>query len=623
MADGVLSGIVGEEEEKADVEGSNALAGTEAFAAAVAARLSAGDPGVARDTSVFLRDQSHLLKIQARHLEEEHAARLHYLLGQAREVDIRRFGLRLRVGFQVFIALLATVIGVGVAIIIQDAITSRNVVVEPFDAPPGLAARGVTGKVVAGGILDELTRLQAATRSSAAARGLSGAWTNNIKLDVPETGISIGEISRLLTQRFGHDVHIDGNLVETPTGTLSLTVRGNSVAPKSFEGPTADLQTLTVAAAEYVYSKSQPSRWAAYLTNVDRNREAVEFCQSALASADPKERPRLLGIWATALASIGAPPQESLALYRAALKLKPDDWVVHTDIQNELMMMGDEQGAWKAGEQMRADAGGRPGRAPEFYYENWDYLTWNLLPWLQATVSDAEENAGSGTNGNSAGAGIADIYARLHDTDAAELALKTTTIDQKDAAGVALIDHVRGRLAAEAGDAATALAEMEKFGAAYADPVVSSNNPGYQCWIAPALEAAGHPEKADALLKTAGSFVDCYRFRADIQDGRGDWAVAQKSYAEAVALAPSLPAAYYSWGLMLAKHDDLDGATAKFKDANQKGPHWADPIKAWGDVLLKQGKRKEALAKYDEALKYAPNWKELKVAREAIANRKT
>ena len=50
----------------------------------------------------------------------------------------------------------------------------------------------------------------------------------------------------------------------------------------------------------------------------------------------------------------------------------------------------------------------------------------------------------------------------------------------------------------------------------------------------------------------------------------------------------------------------------KLKDANQRGPHWADPLKAWGDVLVKQGKTKEAL-------KYAPNWKQLKEAREALA----
>jgi hypothetical protein len=38
-----------------------------------------------------------LLKVQKEHLKDEHAASLHYLQGQARIVDIRRFGLRLRV----------------------------------------------------------------------------------------------------------------------------------------------------------------------------------------------------------------------------------------------------------------------------------------------------------------------------------------------------------------------------------------------------------------------------------------------------------------------------------------------------------------------------------------------
>jgi predicted negative regulator of RcsB-dependent stress response len=60
----------------------------------------------------------------------------------------------------------------------------------------------------------------------------------------------------------------------------------------------------------------------------------------------------------------------------------------------------------------------------------------------------------------------------------------------------------------------------------------------------------------------------------------------------------------------------------KVNDANQRGSHWADPLKALGDVLVKQGKTKEALAKYNEALKYAPNWKQLKETREAVAKQK-
>jgi hypothetical protein len=52
-----------------------------------------------------------------------------------------------------------------------------------------------------------------------------------------------------------------------------------------------------------------------------------------------------------------------------------------------------------------------------------------------------------------------------------------------------------------------------------------------------------------------------------------------------VALAPDVPAAYYSWGVALARHGDLMGAEAKLMDANERGPRWADPLKALGDVL--------------------------------------
>ncbi len=549
----MLGGILGEEEEKPEVEATETLAGADAFAAAVAAKLAGNDPGVARKTEAFLSEQTELLKVQKDHLKDEHSARLQYLRGQAREVDIRRFGLRLRVGFQLMLALIATVIGIGLVVIIRDAVTSRQVVVEPFRIPSTLAARGIDGAIVASGLLDELGRLQDATRSNSAARGLTGAWTGNIKLDVPETGISIGEISRLLRERFGHDVRIDGDLVETSAGGLALTVRGNGVPPKTFDGTAAELGKLTIAAAEYVYSKSQPARWASYLNTHGRYAESIAFCRSAIGSAEPAERAMLLTRWAVAVETSGGSVREALGLERAAIKLQPDIWVAHNNIQGDLMILADEQGAWQAGVDMARIAGGRPGPAPEPMYQNWDYLTWNLQPWLASQLADAEANAGAGSGVISAGPTLADIYARLHDPEAAELAIKTAKEDPDDLPGNAIIHHVRGRLAIEAGDVATAVAEMEAFGKAYADPAVSTSNPGYQCWIALAEEAAGHPDKADELLKSAGTFVDCYRFRADILDGRGDWPEAQKAYAEAVALAPDLPAGYYSWGVALCE----------------------------------------------------------------------
>src|ERR1700722_11330385 len=182
MAEGMLGGIFGGEEDKSEVEHPEAPAGAEAFASAIAAKLAGSDPGVARKTEEYLTDQSQLLKVQKRHLEEEHEARLHFLQGQAREVDLRRLGLRLRVGFQLFLVLVSTVIGISFLVLVHNAVTSRDVVIEPFEVPHMLAERGLTGTVIASGILDELRRLQAATRSTQQRRDLSSAWSKEITL---------------------------------------------------------------------------------------------------------------------------------------------------------------------------------------------------------------------------------------------------------------------------------------------------------------------------------------------------------------------------------------------------------------------------------------------------------
>jgi hypothetical protein len=258
MAKGMLGGILGDEEEKPEVEAPEALAGAEAFASAVAAKLAGSDPEVARNTSEFLKKQAELLETQNKHLKDEHTLRLAHLRHELGEENIRRFGLRLRVGVQLFIVLFATVIGIGVAIMIRDAVSSRSVIVEPFDAPASLAEKGLTGRVVAAGVLDQLIQLQVATRIAAQKREISSAWTNEIAIDVPDTGLSLGQIERILKTRFSHDQHINGDLVKTDSTGLALTVRGAGVLPKTFSDQKGDLDALQSQAAEYVYGESQP-----------------------------------------------------------------------------------------------------------------------------------------------------------------------------------------------------------------------------------------------------------------------------------------------------------------------------------------------------------------------------
>ena len=621
MAEGIFEGLAGGGDEGPETGAREARVGADAYAAALAADHARYDPHVAQSAKRFLDRQSKLIEAQTEELAEQRPLRLHQLKSQEREGHLRRFGLQLRNSLQVFIGLIVAAVAMGVMVMVFDAFNTQAVVVEPFDAPPALAARGLTGKVVASGVLDVLTRLQTATRASSRARQLASAWTGDIKVEVPETGISIGDLDRMLKARFGHDIHIDGDLVQTETGGLALTIRGDRILPKAFIGGAGDLDKLTTQAAEYIYGQSQPGLFISYLTNAGRDAEAVAFAKASYASATLAERPYILNGWANAWQNVGATASQTGPLYEEAVRLKPDFWIGYSNVMNVDMLRQDEEAAWRLGERMRSMAGGRPGRAPENLYQNLDYLTWNLLPWRDGQIVDSQKHGGVGSGITASAPTIADIDQRLHDSVAAELQLQTAQGDASDPSVAAMSHFVRGRIAAEAGDVARAADEMDAFQTAFANPVISSNYAGYNCWVAPAEEAAGHPDKADALLKSAGRYVDCYRFRGDILDHRGDWTGAQRAYAQAVAIAPDLPGAHYSWGIALAQHGDLAGAVAKLSAAHDRGPGWADPLKAWGDVLARQGQWKNALGKYDAALKLAPAWRLLHQARDAAARR--
>lgn len=58
MAEGLLEGIVGGDDDKPETEAPEAPVSAEAFAAAVAAIASRQDPGVARKTEIFLEQQA-------------------------------------------------------------------------------------------------------------------------------------------------------------------------------------------------------------------------------------------------------------------------------------------------------------------------------------------------------------------------------------------------------------------------------------------------------------------------------------------------------------------------------------------------------------------------------------
>jgi hypothetical protein len=65
-------------------------------------------------------------------------------------------------------------------------------------------------------MLDRLTDLQNRTISVRAAQSFDNNWGNDIKVEIPETGVSFGEAYRYLKVWLGHEIHLSGELVRTP-----------------------------------------------------------------------------------------------------------------------------------------------------------------------------------------------------------------------------------------------------------------------------------------------------------------------------------------------------------------------------------------------------------------------
>jgi tetratricopeptide (TPR) repeat protein len=110
------------------------------------------------------------------------------------------------------------------------------------------------------------------------------------------------------------------------------------------------------------------------------------------------------------------------------------------------------------------------------------------------------------------------------------------------------------------------------------------------------------------IAATPADCYDCLISRSRIAEIEGQHARADWWFDRAVKSNPSIPFAYAEWGEALLERGQSDAAIAKFTLANQKGPHFADPLEMWGEALMAKNRSDQALAKFEEAEKYAPNW---------------
>jgi tetratricopeptide (TPR) repeat protein len=609
---GLIEGVLGAEGEEREAEAS--VAGSDAFAAAAALEAARHDPELARKLGDYFDKQSRLAELQLHHFEEERLL----AIGAARR---KRFSDRLKNGLQLIAVVVAAGFAAVAAAMFYDAFTSHSVVVDAFDAPSSLAQRGITGKLAAVQVLDSLQTLQAATRAQSQGLNAKGAWESEVKIEVPQTGVSVGDLERLLHDRFGHDLHIEGALAQTAAGGLTLTVRGDDAPVRTFEGPPDGLDKLTAQAAEYIYGRAQPMRMLIYLVQNNRSDDAIAFGRDAYPRIGARDRAEFVS-WQVQAAFDH--PQEAIVLWRRDMDLWGDDprkfriWRSEPAI---IWKLDGDEAAWRetrvleqalAKARLPANLTANPPTNPGYTA---DVIKMDFDAFLKFGLW-SEKEARGGTYKLEGSVVRAIAYRWLHDPAAAAEALaESNSPDNPVTRQEALLLAMSNSL--DHGDSAAAAETARAYWKVWLDEVSVRTAFASPCTAGLALGLAGSLDEAQAVFDRIGpNYMACWAARGQVLEHAGDLAAAERAWAEGIRIGPDLAPVYLARGHSELNRGLLKAAEADLAAAGARAPHFADALKAWGDVLLKEGRRQEALAKYDEALKYAPAWTELKTARD-------
>lgn len=581
-----------------------------------AAALALGVAGRAR-ADRFLEEQTKVAEAQAEFI------RLQAEDFRADET-VRRQTLRLhhssavmKVALEVTVALFVLFIMVMAGSAIWYAAHDDGVVIEPFSVPPEMAARGMTGDVVAARLLDKLGHLQAQTQSSRAASSYANDWGNDIKVQVPYTGISIGQAYQYLAQWLGHETHISGEVFRDPKGMILVTARTGPDASPNFSGDEADFEKLMQQAAESIYQKTQPYRFAVYLASHGRSAEAEPAYRALSLNGAPEDRAwAFIGL--SNLAQNRADLPGAIVWLHQSLEVRPGFAMAYLSLANDEGQLQHDQAAYDV-ERKLADAlrsGDSAGMAPRVVAIN--------MPFVDSALAAAEGDFQGQLafdkateklpeyNGQVEGARENEIqaYAYLHDGEGLQSALDATQMPaglgaiNRDAA-ILIANYLMGRSDAAIAGGTVLDKELEPLGSVVAVFVNRSLRPV----MAGALALKGDQAGAEKLIANAPLDCDtCLRLRGRIASAGHRWDAAAYWFALAAARTPSLPAADCDWGQMLLAKGDAAAAILKFESAARKGPRFADPLEMWGEALMLQNRSDLALAKFAQAAQFAPHW---------------
>jgi len=595
--------MAGDDSDSGGARAGGTSGAADAFALGAASRAKA---------EAYLDAQTHLARLQSQNLIEQNAFELSHL-------KWRRFGDQMRGVLYIFGVVVALAVMVALGAFVWAAADSRALVVEAFSVPPDFANKGLTGEVIASRVLDRLQAFQGETQSNRAPSSYANNWGNDIKVQIPDTGVSIGELNRYLHQWLGHETHISGEIYRTASG-IAVTARAGASTSPTYSGSDADLDSLIEKAAESVYRATQPYRYGVYLSEHNRDKEARAVYDRLIAQGPSLERGWALIGLANDLQQNGKLSEAIDDLHRAIAE-RPDILLAYINLNNYESNLQHDDASLAALQEFLARA--KSGDASM----GADDLAYNILLARQGIATGLGDFAQAlsltreGLRGPDRGGihenlrvNIVLICAALHDAACAkrtfaELPPSTNANIQVNRFGSLQIARVSlhdwpGVLALE--ERETTL--LHAIGGAGDFFIRELERP-----VAGLAEAElGHFAQAEALLRDCPADSDlCMRTRGAIRAAQKKWTAADYWFARAMHEAPHTPFGYEAWGEALLKKGDADRAIVQFEAANRVAPHFADPLEGWGEALILKNRSDLALAKFEEASTYAPNWSRL------------
>jgi len=496
---------------------------------------------------------------------------------------------------------------------IWQASSSNGLIIEPFSVPPDMAARGLTGQVVAARVLDRLTLLQAQTPTARLAKTYTNSWNEHgIKMEIPETGISLSELDNWLRQKLGHDMRVTGEIVRTATG-VTVTARAGEQGAETVSGPDADVDVLVGQAADSIYRMTQPFRYGIYLMrHENRAADAVPIFKELALNGTPDDKAWSYNMWAQAAGAAAGDAELQLKMYQQAQAADPDATVVYYNLTGALFSFGRYEEALKAFGDWHAHLVGGTQR---------------IQPASEVPAADKRQQA---DRDNLVGSfhDAAPVYVDSMRTEIPGIGrlnflnrLIRSQLGEHDLTGVraSLADHSADDTAKRYGFLLALAAEDWRTALGLGDAMSASLSAYphnrrlaavfYGSPLAYAQAQLGDFAAAErAIAPTPANCYPCLINRAKIAELRGQHGRADWWFARAVAEAPSFAFAYNEEGRTLLARGKPDEAVARFTIANQKSPHFADPLEGWGEALMAKNQSHLALAKFAEAEKYAPNW---------------